>query len=337
MSDDDQPPPPSFIGHPIRWIKWWRHQPSTNAAAAVIAVAGAYAALLGLLLGGALLSALSGSVHLAGWLVAVLLIISLIIGLIAGVVVIRATYQPRLDTALAERDAARAETGTALANAELERTRREAMEPNVEAIERFGVYADYIYRALDDIVEHPEEFSAPGEAMSAAICGLPHEVIEETAGVPVSLSLWFEGNPDQRRESLPFEAVREQVREFWIPCAPDHSDREKKDFQMPIRNTWLQFARDAQDQASERSERIFSVDDLSIAGVRGRDIEMFTKHHYQAVFGATLRFGDRPGYLVVLSHTARPLSKAEERFIELLAACVNVASDLAIARGTIAI
>jgi hypothetical protein len=304
----------------------------TKIETAVLAVVGTYVALLGLTIGGAVLAALKGDVHVAAWVVALLIGSALVVGLLFGLILVRGLYRPRLGEFEASLAQSSAEAEKARTEALLERERREAMEPDVEAMQRFGIYADYIYRVLDDIAANPEEFAnVKGDAVKATICALPRDIIKQAVGASVRLSLWFEGNPDQARENIPFVGSKQPFKQFWIPCAPDHSEREIKAFQVAVRNSWLLRSRQAQESDPNGRERIFNVDDLKIAGVDGDDINVFVEKEYQAVFGTTFRFGDRQGYLVVLSEAVRPLSKAEHRFVELLAACLNVISDLATA------
>lgn len=331
---------PSFLVHPIEWTRAWASTPPSTATTAVISVLCGYVALLGLVVGGAVLAALKGDVKVAGWLVAAAVGVALIIGVASGFALVRALFAPQIKasdaavaTAIAEAEAARAETATARAEATLERERRESVEPEAKAMERFGIYADYAYRLLDDISTNLSEFYDLGSGFSSGLCALPSDVIKKTTGVPAMFSVWFEGNPKQWREKIPFESAKEQVRTFWIACAPDHTDREKQDFQVGVRNSWLALSRQLQDDDPSGSERIFKVDDLGIAALRGPDIDAFRKHEYQAVFATCFRFGERRGFLVALSRVARPFSKAELRFLELLAACMNTVSDLAAARG----
>lgn len=322
MNAETPQEPPGWVRHPVdrlRW--WWTKKPPSNRDTALITAAVTYVGLLILAIVGAVFAALKGDVSIPVWVLAAGVGAASLVGLVAGFTIIRALYQPQLAEAKLE--------------ATVERERRAALEPDSEAMERFGVYSDYIFRLFDDISASLPDFIDPtAMAVQNALCELPSEAILETADVEIKLSLWFEGNPDQLRENIPSDRLKARVRTFWIPCSPDHTGHEHEDFEkVPIRSSWISYSRQLQEDDPSGSERVYKLDDLGIAGVGGRDIDAFRKYEYKSVRATAFRFGTRSGYLVGLSPSARPLSQAEDRFIGLLGAAMSTAGDLAVANG----
>lgn len=331
--DEELEDQPLFIGHPVRWLKGRRGSLSNS----LLIVLSIYIGLLGLTFGAGVFAALKGDVRVDGSTVAIIAAGASFVGLVFGLAVARSLYQPHTDILSAKLAAAIAETRAAELRLKIARRHEQEMVSNAEAMDRFGIYADHIYRFLEDVGSAPHLFAPLGDDMARSVCAFPRDLIRAATGISLRFSLWLEGNPEQKRERVPVgEDAKKRVRTFWVACAPDHSPRERKDFEVLVRKSWLQSARDSQESAPDSTSRVFNVDDLSIATIgSGPDLTAFKTHDFRAVAAIPIRFGDRRGYLVGLSRQTLALSRAEQRYIELLGSCVNLASDLAVARGLI--
>lgn len=328
---------PNILRHPIKWGRWWWSvKAPSNKDGALVGALTAYITLAGLAIVSVLAAALRSDVSLPGWLLALSLFVLLIAGVLTGAVLLRTFYEPRLSAAEARLEGAEAKVTAAEDRAVVELERRQMLEPDSEAMQRLGVYLDYIYLLFDDICKNIDEFaSLTSDAVRRSICELPREAIRETAATDVAISVWVEGNSKQHQDDTPSIRITDPGRTFWIAAAPDHTHRECSDFQVPVRGSWIAHSQELQEADPDQQERVFKADPLSIAGIRGRDIDAFVKHDYESVRGAAFHFGQRQAYVIVLSTEGRVLSQVEDRFLVLLATALEVASELATAVGAI--
>lgn len=237
------------------------------------------------------------------WVAVALAVVASIVGFAGGALFSQGYYKPQIKALSAE--------------AVLERERRERIEPDAEAQKRLVSYVDHFCLLLEDISDGKVAMSSDfvegeiSDAVQETLCEIPQALLREAADIDVKVSVWAEQTKLVRAAKL--EVVR----------APDHTQSEAKKFSVRRDKSWMHLAQEHQSEDPER-DRVLRIDDLSIAGFYGEDLEQFRECGYQSVRVVPFDVGGEVGRLVFLSPQPLAFSVVEDRYFVLLRAALNI-------------
>jgi hypothetical protein len=277
---------------------WWRRNWENVLLAAIGAALFAGVASIG-----GLIKEVNLNDKLSLWVALAILIVAGGVGAAGALLTTRKYYRAQLRAPQLERDQA------------LEQL--ESVRPDFEALKRLGVYTDHFQNVMESVLFG--ELTLQGfpkdkdSRIEAAFCRMPHEHIATAAGQDVRFSIWAEAKGRIKRGR--FEVI-----------FSNHEQQEAERFGVVIANTWLHHAAEYLGNHPD-STRLHRIDDLSIAGLFGDDIEVFRELGYGSVRAISFECDGRLFRLVALSRSDRAFSPVEDRYLLLLWAALAVAAS----------
>lgn len=282
-----------------RLTKWW----ARNWGNVLLGFIGT-ALFAGVATIGGLIKEVNLNDKLSLWVALAILIVAGGVGAAGALLTIRKYYRAQLRAPQLERDQA------------LEQL--ELVRPDFEALKRLGVYADHFQNVVESVLSG--ELTLQGfpkdkdPRIKAAFCRMPHEHIATAAAQDVRFSIWGEDKGRIKRGR------------FEIVFAPNHEQHEVERFGVAIANTWLHHAAAHLENHPDLT-RLHRIDDLSIAGLFGDDIEVLRELGYRSVRAIAFEFDGRLFRLVALSRNERAFSPVEDRYLLLLWVALAVAAS----------
>jgi hypothetical protein len=320
----------SLAGIPIRFAKWLAEGVTGQIRGFLAGILVALGAAAGTGLGTAAVHLLNGG-KVPRFAVLVAAVVGTVVGLLLAIFVMRALQTQKLKALRAERQL------------QLERLAR--LEPVAEAMKRANAYSTLIGGLVRALIAEKAVTDRSGPAGGRELCMTLEDSFREATGKEYRVSIWREGLSQRMTERLerlpdtmsgPLTQIGDRLSSsFEIVAAPHHEEIEVETFAaVPVNRSWLKTHQVADED--EQTASVFHTDHPDDPSVKGKDLDAFVAHGFNAVSAVSFTRGDRVYYVVGLSESRDGFSAIEDQCLDWLRNLLVVDEALGLARDELA-